>query len=164
MERIYSEVLYDSDNDGKESSVFREKVMKHSQLYFIVVDSDNNAFGHYHPGVISKCGSLPQGYNYDANMFLFTLNSNGRRKVSKFGRKTQYVYTRIWNSNKYFYYKCGYGNDNDSCYYIGQIGNCRSCIVGDIVEAFEGIEGSTLTGNCSPDPFTTERLIIVQMK
>ena len=69
VERIYSEVLYDSDNDGKESSVFREKVMKHSQLHFIVVDSDNNVFGHYHPGVIGKCGSLPQGYNYDANMF-----------------------------------------------------------------------------------------------
>ena len=53
----YSEVLYDSDIDGKDSSIFRNKIMNHNQLYFIIIDSNDNVFGHYHPGVINKISS-----------------------------------------------------------------------------------------------------------
>ena len=37
-------VLYDSDIDGKDSQIFRNKTMNHQHLYFIVIDSDNNVF------------------------------------------------------------------------------------------------------------------------
>ena len=45
--------------------------MNHNQLYFIIIDLNNNVFGHYYFGVIYQ-----HGYNYDSNKFIFTLNSN----------------------------------------------------------------------------------------
>ena len=63
-------VLYDSDIDGKDSSIFRNKIFYHDQLYFIAIDSDNNVFGHYYPSVIDEIN----GHNYDSNIFIFTLN------------------------------------------------------------------------------------------
>ena len=53
--------------------------MKHSKLYFIVIDSDNNVFGHYHNSIIDKIGD-----NYDPNIFMFTLYSNGRNEAKKY--------------------------------------------------------------------------------
>ena len=65
--------LYDSNIDGKDSSIFRKKIMNHNQLYFIVIDSNYNVFGHYHDKTIDKIGD-----NEYAGIFAFTLNSNGR--------------------------------------------------------------------------------------
>ena len=90
-------VLYDSDIDGKDSSIFRNKIMNHNQLYFIIIDSNNNVFGHYHPGVIDKIG-----YNYDSNIFIFTLNSNGRCGIKKFNNKDGNTFTWIYNSKNYY--------------------------------------------------------------
>ena len=146
----YSSVLYDSDIDGKDSSIFRNKIMNHNQLYFIAIDSNDNVFGHYHPGVIDKIGS-----NNDNNIFIFTLNSNGRSGVKKFNRKGRNTYTYICNDNDY--YGCyGYG--------ISQIDTNDSYISNGIVKYYEGIETTTLTGNCYPDKFTTKRVIVIEMK
>ena len=71
-------MLYDSDIDGKEGKIVNNKIMNHNQLYFIVIDSNDNVFVHYHFGVIDQ-----HGYNYDSNMFIFTLNNNGRCKIKK---------------------------------------------------------------------------------
>ena len=149
----YSSVLYDSDIDGKDCSIFRNKIMNHNQLCFIAIDSNDNVFGHYHPGVIDK---IYPNCNYDNNIFIFTLNSNGRSGVKKFNRKNGYTCTGIYNNNDY--YGCGYG------YYIRQIDTNGSYINDDIVYFFEGIETTTLTGNCLPDYFTTKRVIIIEMK
>ena len=53
--------------------------------------------------------------------------------------------------------------------YIGHVidnkdGYCEIAINSDIVNCFDGIETTTLTGNCSPDRFTTKRVIIIEMK
>ena len=53
----YKEVIYDSEKDGKSDQTFRNKIMNHSHLYFIVIDSDNNVFGHYHNSIIDKIRS-----------------------------------------------------------------------------------------------------------
>ena len=114
----YSETLYDSDIDGKDSSIFRNKIINHNQLYFIIIDSNDNVFGHYHSGVINKTGD----YIYDSNMFIFTLNSNGRCGIKKFNNKYgNKAYTYIYNGNDYYY--CG-----DNGYYIGQIDTNNSRI------------------------------------
>ena len=50
----YESILYDSDNDGIENKTFKIKVLGHEHLYFIVIDSKNNVFGHYHDSLIDK--------------------------------------------------------------------------------------------------------------
>ena len=151
-------MLYDSDIDGKDSSIFRNKIMNHNQLYFIAIDSHDNVFGHYHPGVIDEISN----FIYDDNIFIFTLNSNGRSGVKKFNRKRENNCTYIYDNNKYyncyFCFDCGY--------WIHQIDTNNSWINNDvIVNCFEGIEETTLTGNCWPkDYFTTKRVIIIEMK
>ena len=150
----YSSVLYDSDIDGKDSSIFRNKILNHNQLYFIAIDSNDNVFGHYHPGVIDKIGN-----DICANIFIFTLNSNGRSGIKKFNRKDGNTFTCIWNSNNY--YNCGWSGYG---YRIYQIDTNDSCINNGIVNYFEGIEKTTLTENCLPNHFTTKRVIIIEMK
>ena len=68
----YKQVLYDSDVDGKSSEIFKNKIINHSHLYFIVIDSDENVFGHYHNKTVNEIDSDI----YDSDIFLFTLNSN----------------------------------------------------------------------------------------
>ena len=55
-------VLYDSDIDGKDSLIFRNKIINHNQLYFIIIDSNDNVFGHYHSSIINRINSCI--YNY----------------------------------------------------------------------------------------------------
>ena len=45
---IDKSVIFDSDRDGKLNTIFRKKIANHEHLYFIVIDSVNNVFGHYH--------------------------------------------------------------------------------------------------------------------
>ena len=125
--------------------------MNHNQLYFIVIDSNDNVFGHYHSSIIDKIDN----HNYDRNMFIFTLNNNGRSGTKKFNSKNgNNAYTRICNNNNY--YDCGY--------YINQIDTNRSYINSYIENCFSGIEKRTLTGNYYPTCFTTKRIIVIQMK
>ena len=129
--------------------------MNHNQLYFIVIDSNDNVFGHYHPSVINR---IYDSGNYDSNIFIFTLNSNGRCGIKKFNNKNgNKAFTCIYNNNSY-YYDCNYG------YYIGQIDTNDSFISNYIEDRFSGIGKTTLTGNYYPNRFTTKRLIVIQMK
>ncbi len=50
----YHQILYDNDIDDKSPQIFRNKIMNHSHLYFIVIDSNDNVFGHYHSTLINK--------------------------------------------------------------------------------------------------------------
>ena len=68
--------------------------MNHSHLYFIVIDSDDNVFGHYHNGIIDKI-VIPIS---DKSIFMFTLNSNGRCEIKKFENKERYVFSFIFNN------------------------------------------------------------------
>ena len=146
-------VLYDSDIDGKDSSIFRNKIINHNQLYFIIIDSNDNVFGHYHSGVINKIDSRI----YDSNIFMFTLNNNGRCGIKKFDNKGgDDAYTYIYNSDNYYYCYDGY----DIC----QIDTNNSFIFDYIENYFSGIEKTILTGNYFPDYFTTKRIIVIQMK
>ena len=153
----FSSIIYDSERDGTDCSIFREKIMNQSKLYFIVIDSNDNVFGHYHPGVIDKIGNCS-----DNDIFLFTLNSNGRSGVQKFNNKGKKTSTYIWNDDKY--YSCGSSYDSNSYYCIDQTDTDCSFIIGEyIVNSFEGIKTNTLTGNCYPDGFETVRIIVIQM-
>ena len=85
------------------------------------------------------------------------MNSDGRSGVKKFNNKYEDTWTYICNDNDYYACDgCGYG--------IAKINTNRSGIGNYIVDYFEGIESTTLTGNCSPNRFTTKRLIIIEMK
>ena len=52
----YDKVLYDSDYDYKDNFTFRNAVLNHQHLYFIVVDMKERIFGHYHSSLIDKKG------------------------------------------------------------------------------------------------------------
>ena len=100
----YSSVLYDSKRDGKDFSIFREKIIKHGHLNFIVIDLCGNVFGHYHDNVIDSI----YDDNKDSKIFMFTLNSNGRCGVKKFDNKHRD--TGTFFDDDYFFYNCGYGH------------------------------------------------------
>ena len=125
--------------------------MNHNQLYFIIIDSKNNVFGHYHSSVIDEIGNNI----YDSNIFIFTLNSNGRCEIKKFNNKNvNNAFTYIDNDNNY------YCNGYD----IYQIDTNNSFINSDIENYYSGIEKTILTGNYYPNYFTTKRIIVIQMK
>ena len=125
--------------------------MNHNQLYFIIIDSNDNVFGHYHSSVIDKISSDI----YDSNIFIFTLNNNGRSEIKKFDNKNGNASTYIYNDYDYY---CCYG------YYIYKIDTNDSRIYNSIENCYSGIEKTTLTGNYYPNKFTTKRLIVIQMK
>ena len=45
----YSEVLYDSEREGKDGTIFRKKKFTKNKLYYIEIDLHNDVFGHYQP-------------------------------------------------------------------------------------------------------------------
>ena len=65
-------------------------------LCFIVVDSNNNVFGYYHPGM-NKSQNNP-----DSEIFLFTLSSNGRSGKKKLNNIDPMTYTTIESEEDYF--------------------------------------------------------------
>ena len=92
--RKYGSVLYDSEIDGKDGQTFRDNILNHGYLYFIVIDSKNNVFGHYHPDVIERTNT----YSYSEGIFLFTLNNNGRCGIRKFNKNKKFkVFTIIYD-------------------------------------------------------------------
>ena len=50
----YNTVLFDSDIDGDDCELLHSIILEHSSLYFIVIDTEYNIFGHYHPSKIDK--------------------------------------------------------------------------------------------------------------
>ena len=93
----FNQIVYDSDIDGKSNEIFRNKIINHSHLYFIVIDDKNNVFGYYFPGKIDNIGNDI----YDPNIFMFSLNSNGRCDVMKFNNKESIQLPSIYNDSSY---------------------------------------------------------------
>ena len=147
----YKEIIYDSFKDGKSSEIFRNKIINHSHLYFIIIDSDNNVFGHYHNGIIDRIGDLI----YDSNIFMFTLNSNGRCGIKKFNNKEpDDVFTGIYDDND-FYGCCG-------GYAIREIDKNKSWVDSEISGYFDIDDPTIFTGSCLPDYFAPKRIVVLQ--
>ncbi len=147
----FKEVLYDSEIDGKSSSIFRNKTMNHSHLYFIVIDSNDNVFGHYHDGIIDKMIEIK-----DNKIFMFTLNSNGRCGIMKFNnKKPEYVCTRIWN-DKYFY-GCGYCG-----YGVCEIDRACGIVNPNISEWFDVNNPTIFTGLGIQDCYIPKRIDVLE--
>ena len=120
----FKSLLYDSDSDAKESSVFRNKVLNHSHLYFIVIDTCDNVFGHYHDSLIDKYGdgktveNVKKNCVYDDEIFLFTLHNNTTHKKQKFERKGK-LSTLIYDNE--FFYRCGNDQEDTFTFTSGRI-------------------------------------------
>ena len=89
------------------------------------------------------------------------MNSNGRSEIKKFDNNRKRSYTYICNINDNYY---EYGNGLSCCYTVHQIDSSCSGMHDNIVNGFEGMEKTTLTGNNWPDHFTTKRIIVIEMK
>ena len=85
----YHQILYDSEIDGKSSEIFRKKIINHSHLYFIIIDSNNNVFGHYHNSIINNI----EDAIFDSNIFMISLYSNGRNRIKKYEKE---IYIRVF--------------------------------------------------------------------
>ena len=154
----YSRVLFDSELDGRKSSVYRDRVMNQGQLYFIVIDDQDNAFGYYHPSVLNKLDTHILG-----DIFMFTLNSNGRCiGAEKFDRKKdKEPVTTIFSDRYYEVYSSGFG------YHVNIIGAKEGSILyaNILMQSFEGMKRDTLVGKSGyAQYFNTNRLVVVQMK
>ena len=155
----YGSILFDSERDGNDSKIFKQKIMNQCQLYFIVIDTEEIVFGHYHPGVIDKTYYEV----HDSKIFLFTINSNGRCGVIKFDSKRKDSFTCLYENENC--YECGYGDDDDgeSSYSVTAIDVGGSSVYNEIVKQFKGVKKTTLTGHPWPHFFTPKRLIVIQM-
>lgn len=98
------DVLYDSESNEKTSVDFRSKVLHHSHMYFIVIDSEDNIFGNYIDTELKKTGQPIA----DKKAFMFTLSHKGKEQKNKYP-------IRLSKSNNAFYlftnkkfYGCGY--------------------------------------------------------
>ena len=160
-------MLYDSYTNAQNGEYFSKTVLNNNHLYFIVIDKDNNVFGHYHPGKISAAGECR--YNYDKNIFMFSLYSNGRFGVKKFDTQVKNTFTQI-SSDKYFHYCCGYsiyegfvkGYLYLSSYKVNKI-NCPYSHVkkSDIGQGFIGERKFSFIES---DELVIKRVIVLRMK
>ena len=57
-----------------------DKIMNQNHLYFIVINSDGNMFGHYHDNIINSY--FDYKYNYDDNIFIITLHNNRGSEIN----------------------------------------------------------------------------------
>ena len=158
--KIFSKVLYDSERDGKESSIFKNSVISHENLYFIEIDEENNIFGIYYPARIALGSYTIQ------DIFLFTLYSNGRNGIKKYQHNTSPIAFSIFNGTGFF--GCSrYDNTGKFVNWLSvfEIDIKNSLVKGsEIVNAYQEIEGNTLTGNSFPNRFTNKRVIVLEMK
>ena len=159
----YKEILYDSNKDDKSSEIFRNKIINHQHLYFIIIDSDNNVFGHYHNSIIN----IIEDQIYDKRIFMFSLNSNGRCEIKKF-ESNENIYTYIYNGNnsEEQFYSCG-NDENYDCYGIDKIED-NNGIIQNIENNFKNMKTTDITGNDCSKPsgysFNPKRLIIIEME
>ena len=141
-------VIYDSEIDGEESTIFRSRILNHKQVYMIVIDSDNNVFGYY------SCGTVVQNnVNYSSENFMFSLHSNGRCETKKFA-SSLLSYCYVYSNDNYFF--CG-GFEGFKIYKIGT----KSVIPDNISDTFTDLDQKLLTGN---DSFIVKRVVVIQMK
>ena len=155
----FKEVLYDSEVDGKSDEIFRDKIINHSHLYFIVIDSDENVFGHYLNEMVDETGLDI----IDSDIFIFTLNSNGRSDIEKFNSK-KVVYTHLYDNGFYYCGNIGY----DAGYYsVNDIGKANSRVHEDISHFFYVDNPEIFTGSCYSfgydNFYKPERVVVIEM-
>ena len=149
--------MYDSDIDGQDSQTFRNKILNHQHLYFIVTDSDNNVFGHYHDSLINKIDESDGACNgiYDSNFFMFSLHNKGDNIVKKFAGAGN-CSTCICPKDAFFFCRNGNG------YYIYSIGSNNSYFQ-NISDAFNEASIKQFSST-SDNHFTVKRLVVMEMK
>ena len=154
----YHKTLYDSEINGKSSKVFEKKILNHSNYYFIVVDSNNNVFGHYYKANIYSTGQNDDEIFEDS--FMFTLNSNGRCGVKKF-ENTVNGDINTWICDDDCLYAC-------NSYTVNEFDKNTSSFDSGISYYFNIDDSKVFTGSCeskdNPVCFTPKRVIVVEMK
>ena len=150
-EKTVGKVIYDSEKDGGNGKIFRKKVKGEERLCFIVVDDQENVFGHYHP---SQLVSIHDD-NYDRGIFLFTLFNNGNSEPKKFAAKKKPCTCLL--SDEDFYYCNEGGCDGLWIYEL----NSRQSNIGGIDEYFKGASQKLITNGRSN--FKAKRVIVLQM-
>ena len=157
----YRQVLYDSDVDGQSSQIFQDKIINHSHLYFIVIDSNINVFGHY----LNKKIEQTDSDIYDFDIFIFTLYSNGRSDVEKFKSKKM-VCMHFYDNG--FYYCGDITSDYSGYYSVNGIGEIDCRVTEDISKFFDVNEPEIFTGACYSfgydNFYKPERLVVIEMK
>ena len=104
----FESILFDSDfciGKGNVEQTFRERILNHKHLYFIVIDDELNVFGHYHNTTIDSLNCMI----CDKDIFMFSLNNNKRGGVKKFRRRSDVdIHTSVFDGNKskFQYYLC----------------------------------------------------------
>ena len=137
-----------------------KKVLNHSHLYFVVVDSNGNIFGHYHPSSIHKADED----NLDSNIFMFTLKSNGIHAIEKYPNKgDESIGTYIFSGG---YWECNGGN-YDGYYNYSDIGETNSnYIYPEISNRCDKCNERTFTNGKMEDLgvyYATSRNIVIEM-
>ena len=166
----YNTVLFDSDTDGDDYKLFHSKILKHSHLYFIVIDTEGNIFGHYHPSMIDKIWKRDlEENNEDDNIFIFTLKNKENSVAQRF---IQTGYSQVatctlewgfWSVSNHDYYdgvycNCNFGSANRYSYKENEIS-------GFGLELFDGATPEVFTNETGKDvEFTPQRLIVIEMK
>ena len=64
--KSFLSVMYDSYIDGEDVSDFNEAIKLNSDMFFIIIDSEDNVFGNYHSDSIDK----PKYCSYAENAYL----------------------------------------------------------------------------------------------
>ena len=153
---MYNCVVYDSDIDGKDTMVFKNKLLNHSHLYFIAIDTEGNIFGHYHHGKIVNI-SLE---NHDGSMFLFTLYINGRSEIKKFDSKYDTGYTTLGEC----FYACGFNKgiwDTRKVFTMSAFSSCYKCTNREnLLEQFEGVQGKIFDSYLN---IKIKRIFVIEM-
>ena len=162
----YNKVLYNSDIDDKTNTVLLNRIKNHNHLYFIVTDTNNNTFGHYH---IQK---MLDSSSYGAK-FMFTLNNNGRCDVKKYSFTKQYaestVVTNISKSNKLYSCNRTSQRSGDGGYFIDSFDENGGYFI-NTNELFNNFSTIEVIGNkteMTKDTktyFHIKKLLIVEMK
>ena len=144
-------VIYNSDFDGLNPQTFLEKVLYHSKIYFLIIDDKNNIFGHFHSTEIVEVGSEI----LDPNMFLFTIFSNGRKKIEKYPNKSEKKNTTFTKIKSYYSV-----NGDNTGYEISSLEN-KGLIHPGVGQRFKGAEQNIFAGFSN---FKWSKIIVMDME
>ena len=141
-------VIFNSTIDEFTNQGLFDKVKCKRNVAVVGFTTDGDVFG----GFYSVAVTMQSKHFKDPNIFIFSFESHGRCMtpqrfvLKKKKRDKAYVcFNRGSDNNGFVFFGCsgGFG-----------LGNERSCTwCGDLSEAFEGIEDTTLTGQTNPGSF-----------
>ena len=149
----FNSILYDSNVDDNNTETFRNKIMNHQHLYFIVIDENNSIFGHYHNDRITRIGN-----NYSDTMFMFSLSSYGKDVIAKYAGKKKGLFTYISYNQDFF--TCS------NSYAIGPINSNTSSIDSEVKDYFSNANKKLFVRSKmfkSSALFVAKRLIVIEM-